>query len=408
MEPQKQKKSAISNILGLGILLVCVFTLGLLVGRNVEGDSSLLDITSSRNLDLTMFWRVLDISKKNYVDSSDINDEDLVYGAIKGMVDSLDDPATVFLTPKETEEFNSASEGKYFEGIGAELGYEDGQIIVVTPLEGSPAKEAGIRPGDYILKVDDYEFTSKDTVYDAVAKIRGEAGTEVVLNVLHRGDIKPVDITIERREITVPSMTLEYTGSNDEIALFKVSRFTESTYSAWINEWDGKVQEIINSGSKGMILDLRGNPGGFFDAAIYAGDDFLKEGFIISKQTDAKGSIKEYNSTKQGNLQDVELVVLVNEGSASASEILAGALQEAKRAQIVGERTFGKGTAQKIYDLSDGSSLHLTVLKWLLPNGNQINRDSSVTPDIEVALTNDDFLKGYDPQLLKAVEILSK
>jgi len=408
VEPQKQKKSAISNILGLGILLVCVFTLGLLVGRNVEGDSSLLDITSSRNLDLTMFWRVLDISKKNYVDSSDINDEDLVYGAIKGMVDSLDDPATVFLTPKETEEFNSASEGKYFEGIGAELGYEDGQIIVVTPLEGSPAKEAGIRPGDYILKVDDYEFTSKDTVYDAVAKIRGEAGTEVVLNVLHRGDIKPVDITIERREITVPSMTLEYTGSNDEIALFKVSRFTESTYSAWINEWDGKVQEIINSGSKGMILDLRGNPGGFFDAAIYAGDDFLKEGFIISKQTDAKGSIKEYNSTKQGNLQDVELVVLVNEGSASASEILAGALQEAKRAQIVGERTFGKGTAQKIYDLSDGSSLHLTVLKWLLPNGNQINRDSSVTPDIEVALTNDDFLKGYDPQLLKAVEILSK
>lgn len=408
MKPKKQKKSTISNILGLGILLVSVFTLGLVIGRNVESDTGFLDITTSRNLDLTMFWRVLDISRKNYVDSSEIEDEELVYGAIKGMVESLDDSATVFLTPEETEEFNSASEGKYFEGIGAELGYEDGQIIVVTPLEGSPAKESGLRPGDYILKVDDYEFTSKDTVYDAVAKIRGEAGSEVILNVLHRGDIKPIDITIERREITVPSITLEYTGSNDEIALLKVSRFTESTYSEWVNNWDSKVSEINSSGVQKMILDLRGNPGGFFDAAIYTGDDFLEEGLVISKQTDSKGSIRDYKSTKEGNLEDIELVVLVNEGSASASEILAGALQNSNRAQIVGEKTFGKGTAQKIYDLTDGSSLHLTVLKWLLPNGEQIDRESSVSPDVEVELTNEDFLKGEDPQLLKAIEILSK
>ncbi len=408
METSTKQNNKNNSIIGLGILLVCVFTLGLVVGRNVDSDTTFLDITSSKDLDLSMFWRVLDITKDSYVDSSKMKNEDLVYGAIKGMVNSLDDPATVFLTPEETEEFNSASEGKYFEGIGAELGYDNGQIIVVTPLEGSPAKEAGIRPGDYILKIDDYELTSEDTVYDAVSKIRGESGTEVVLNILHKGDLKPVDITIVRREITVPSITLEYIGENDNIALLKVSRFTESTYSEWVRNWDSKVSEIITSKISKMILDLRGNPGGYFDAAIYAGDEFLPEGFVISKQSDGKNNIQEYASTIRGNLESIEVVVLVNEGSASASEILAGALQNADRAEIIGEKTFGKGTAQKIYDLSDGSSLHLTTLRWLLPNGEQINRESSVKPNVEIELTNDDFVRGLDPQLMKALEILAK
>lgn len=406
MEQDNQQKKQ-KTVLGLGILLVIVFTLGLVVGRNIKADINILDFTTSKSLNLTMFWRVLDIARDNYVDGKDIDDQELVYGAIKGMVDSLDDPATVFLTPKETEDFNSASEGKYFEGIGAELGYNDGQIIVVTPLEGSPAKEAGIRPGDYILKIDDYELTSKDTVYDAVAKIRGEAGTEVVLNILHKDDLKPVDIKITRREITVPSITLEYLGEKDSIAYLKVGRFTESTYMEWVKEWDQKVNDINSSNVKKMILDLRGNPGGFFDAAIYAGDDFLKEGYVISKQRDAKGNTKEYTSSKSGELEDIELVILVNTGSASASEILAGALQDSKRAQVLGEKTFGKGTAQKIFDLPDGSSLHLTILRWLLPNGIQIDRENSVTPDIQVELTNDDFVMGRDPQLEKAIELLS-
>lgn len=408
METSTKQNNKNNSIIGLGILLVCVFTLGLVVGRNVDSDTTFLNIASSKDLDLSMFWRVLDITRDSYVDSSKMKNEDLVYGAIKGMVNSLDDPATVFLTPEETEEFNSASEGKYFEGIGAELGYDNGQIIVVTPLEGSPAKEAGIRPGDYILKIDDYELTSEDTVYDAVSKIRGESGTEVVLNILHKGDLKPVDITIVRREITVPSITLEYTGENDDIALLKLSRFTESTYSEWVRNWDAKVSEIITSKVDKMILDLRGNPGGFFDAAIYAGDEFLPEGFVISKQSDGKNNIQEYASTIRGNLESIEVVVLVNEGSASASEILAGALQNADRAEIIGEKTFGKGTAQKIYDLSDGSSLHLTTLRWLLPNGEQINRESSVKPNVEIELTNDDFVRGLDPQLMKALEILAK
>jgi carboxyl-terminal processing protease len=405
---QKNNEKRFQKIIGIGMVIVVVFTVGLIVGRNVDVNSATFPLTTSRNLDMSMFWRVLDLTKKNYVDSEEIVEDDLVYGAIKGMVSSLGDPATAFLTPEETEEYNAASEGKFFEGIGAELGYDDGQVIVVTPLDGSPAKAVGIRPGDYILKIDDYELTSEDTVYDAVAKIRGEAGTDVVLTVLHQGESEPTEITITREEITIPSITLEFTGPNEEIAHLKVGRFTESSYNLWVSEWDKNIQEIVDSGVDKMILDLRGNPGGYFDAAIYAGDDFLDEGYVISKQKDAQGNIKDYNSTAGGNLLDIELVVLINSGSASASEILSGALKYAKRATLIGEETFGKGTAQRVYDLDDGSSLHLTILKWLLPDGSNIERDNAVTPDIEIKLTNEDFIEGNDPQLEKAIEELTK
>jgi len=405
---QENNQKGFQKTIGIGMVIVIVFTAGLIVGRSVDVDASIFPRTTSRNLDMGMFWRVLDLTRRNYVDSDEIVEEDLVYGSIKGMVDSLGDPATVFLTPEETEEYNAASEGKFFEGIGAELGYDDGQVIVVTPLEGSPAKAAGIRPGDYILKIDDYELTSEDTVYDAVAKIRGEAGTEVVLTVLHQGESEPVEITITRDEITIPSMSLEFIGTNEEIAHFKIGRFTEASYDIWISEWDKNVQEIVNSGVDKVILDLRGNPGGFFDAAIYAGDDFLGEGFVISKQKDANGNIKDYSSTRGGDLLGTELIILIDSGSASASEILAGALKQAGRGILIGEETFGKGTAQRVYDLEDGSSLHLTILKWLLPDGSNIERENAITPDIEIELTNDDFIEGNDPQLNKAIEELSK
>lgn len=405
-EVDKQKR--LSRILGLGILLVLIFALGIVLGRTVGEDVKFPGFGVSEELDMTLFWKVLDITKGAYVDGEEIENQELVYGAIKGMINSIEDPATVFLTPEETKEFKQASEGKYFEGIGAELGYNNSQIIIVTPLEGSPAKKAGIRPGDYILKIDDYELTMNDTVYDAVAKIRGEAGTEVTLTILHPGEIVPVEISIIRKEITVPSMTLEYMGENSEIAYLSVGRFTEATYHAWAKKWKAEAEKIKASGVNKMILDLRGNPGGFFDAAIYAADDFLGEGFVISKQSDAKGRVTDFNSTKGGLLEDIEVIVLVNSGSASASEILAGALQHSGRAQVLGETTFGKGTAQKTFDLTDGSSLHVTILKWLLPDGTQIEKGNSVVPDIEVVLTNQDFLEGTDPQLEKAIEILSK
>ena len=406
---EEHKKS--SNIFGLALLLVAVFSLGIFFGRNVsEKDATgvFSKLGTSRNADMDIFWQVWNLTKQKYVDSGHLDEKEMVYGATRGLIESLDDVGSAFLDPKETKEFDEASQGKSFEGIGAELGYREKQVIVVTPIEGSPAKAAGIRPGDIILKVDDYSVASTDSVYDIVAKIRGEAGTEVKLSVLHSGDREPVEIKIKRSQITVPSMTVEFVGSKKDVAHFKVNRFTEETLGLWEKEWNKSVAKINEAKVEKVILDLRGNPGGFFDAAIYAGDDLLDEGFVISQQVDADGKIEKFESTKGGNLLSKKVVVLVDTVSASASEILAGALQQAKRAVVIGTKTFGKGTAQRIFDLTDGSSLHLTTLKWLLPDGKNINKDNSITPDIEVKLTNADFEKGADPQLDRALEEVNK
>ena len=404
-----QKKH--SNFFGTALLLVVVFALGIYFGRNVsEKDATNIfsGIRNSKDADMDTFWQVWNLTKQQYVNADNLDEKEMIYGATKGMIDALDDVGTAFLDPKETKEFEEASQGKSFEGIGAELGYRDKQVIVVTPIEGSPAKAAGIRPGDIILKVDDYIVASTDSVYDVVAKVRGEAGSEVKLTVLHQGDREAVEIKIKRQQIVVPSMTLEFVGDNKDIALFKVSRFTEESLQKWQKEWDMTVEKINNANVKKVILDLRGNPGGFFDAAIYAGDDFLDDGFVISQQVDAKGEIEKFMSKKGGNLLDKKTIILIDNGSASASEILAGALQQGKKATVIGAKSFGKGTAQRIFEISDGSSLHLTILKWLLPDGMNIDKDHSITPDIEVKLTNEDFENGIDPQLTRAIEEISK
>jgi carboxyl-terminal processing protease len=342
--------------------------------------------------------------ESEFVGSEEITDLDKKYGAIKGLVDSYGDPATTFLTPEETESFESTNEGKYFEGIGAELGYEDGYIVVISPIDGSPAKEAGVRPGDIIISVDGEEVSKGDNIYEVVDMIRGEAGTVVTLEVLREGDMEVTEIEITRGEITVPSMTLELLEG--DIAYLDLARFTDATYLTWVSNWEETTSEIIEKGSKKMILDLRGNPGGYFDAAIYAADEFLAGQEVISLQEDGKGNQKEYKSEKGGDLSDIQLVVLVDAGSASASEILAGALKYHGVAQVVGESTYGKGTAQAIEDFSDGSSLHITIYKWLLPDETWINRDNPITPDYEVEFTNEDFTEGNDPQLEKAIELL--
>lgn len=408
MEDEQKRNS---KILGLSLLILVVFITGLLIGRNYttsDANQLLKFPSSSKNVDMDLFWEVWNTTQRYYVDSEKLDNNSLVYGAIKGMVESISDVGTTYLDPEETGEYNSASEGKYFEGIGAELGYLDGQVIVVAPLEGSPAKAAGVKPGDFILKIDSYTLTSEDTVYDAVAKIRGKAGTEVMLTVLHKGDKEPVEIKMTRSEITVASMTVEFIGQNKDIAHFKVGRFTDSSLYLWQQEWDKSVKAINDAKVNKVILDLRSNPGGFFDAAIYAADDMLKEGFTISQQRDAKGNIEKFESEIGGNLLEKKIVVLVDEGSASASEIVAGALQQANRATIIGKSTYGKGTAQKIFDFTDGSSLHLTVVKWLLPDGKNIDKENPILPNIEVGYSNDDFEKGIDPQLDRAVEELSK
>jgi carboxyl-terminal processing protease len=401
----RENKTDSVKIVGVVILSVCMLAIGFTAGKLVNfNPSGILSGTASKPLNLNLFWDVWQVMESQFVNADEITEQEKKYGAIKGLVDSYNDPATTFLTPEETDTFESTSEGKYFEGIGAELGYDNEYIIIITPLDGSPAKEAGVRPGDTILSVNGEEISKGDDIYSVVEKIRGEAGTTVTLEVLHKGDSEPTSIEITRGEITVPSMTVEFLDG--DIAYLDLARFTDASMPAWVNNWENTTQKIIDNGTKKLILDLRSNPGGFFDAAIHAADDFLPGTEIISIQEDGQGKQKEFRSDKGGDLTDMQVVVLVDAGSASASEILAGALKYNGVAQIVGENTYGKGTAQVIEDFVDGSSLHVTIYKWLLPDGSWINHDNPITPDYEVEFSQDAFKEGQDPQLEKAIQLL--
>lgn len=406
----ENKERSIKRNAGLVILMVCLFVVGFVAGRVFEDNKGSIQsaLTGKSSVNMDLYWDVWDLMKNKYVDSSKADDNSMIYGSIKGMVDSFDDPATVFLNPDETDTFNKESEGNYFEGIGVELGYNNKQIVVISPLEGSPAKAAGIKAGDAILAIDGTTVDSSFSIYDAVDKIRGTAGTQVTLNILHKGATAAQDITITRSSITVPSMSLNYIGDNNSIALLKVNRFTDASYNDWVSNWDTNVNAIVKSGVKKMVLDLRGNPGGFLEAAIYAADDFLDSGKIIVQQEDGSGNIQKTNSKAGGKLTDIQVVVLVDNGSASASEILTGALQKAERAVVIGEKTYGKGTAQSVIPLSDGSSLHVTVMKWLLPDGSWLNKDNPITPNQIVDISNENFLNGVDTQLNAAISQLNK
>jgi carboxyl-terminal processing protease len=401
-----ENKKDPTKVLGIIILAICMLAIGFAAGKliNIDIESSIRNITSEKP-DMNLFWTVWNVMESKFVNAEEVTDEEKSYGAIKGLVDAFDDPATIFLTPEETESFESTNQGKYFEGIGAELGYEDGYVVVISPLEGSPAKAAGIRPGDTILSVDGEEISKGDNIYDVVAKIRGEAGTEVTLEVLHKGDLEITEVKITRGEITVPSMTIDFLEGN--IAYLELARFTDASYLEWVENWEKTTKEMLDRGSKKLILDLRGNPGGFFDSAVYAADEFLAGEEIISIQENRQGEQDEFKSKKGGDLTDIEVIILIDAGSASASEILAGALQYHGVAEVVGENSYGKGTAQSIEKFTDGSSLHVTVFKWLLPDETWINRENPIIPDYEVEFSTDDFTEGKDPQLDKAIELLN-
>lgn len=416
--PDSSANSSSSNKLlgfvGAVVVLSLVFTIGFFAGKiwggvqSIDPDSPIYKIIGQRtdatvtDLDFNLFWEVWRTLDDRYVET-DVSDEDLYYGAIKGMVSGVGDPVTVFLTPEETEEYNKGNQGK-FEGVGIELGYDDGNLVVVAPLEGSPAIQAGVRAGDRIIKVDDEDIIG-ESIFKVVSLIRGEKGTDVVLTVIHKGGSDSEEITITRDEITVPSVTFD--GMEGDIAVIDVDRFTEASLTAWQNRWDEVVSEALAKNPDALIIDLRGNPGGFFNAAIWAAGEFLDNGTLVSKQRDRDGKEVVFNVGRDGRLLDIPIVVLVDEGSASASEILAGALQHYGRAYVIGENTYGKGTAQEIVSFSDRSSLHITIMKWLLPNGETLDKDNVIEPDKVVEYSDDDFTNGDDPQLDEAIEYLN-
>jgi carboxyl-terminal processing protease len=374
---------------------------------------------SMQNLDLKQFWTVLNKLETGYYDPKAIDSQKLLNGAISGMVNSLDDPYTMYLPAQQNQDFKQGLAGK-FEGIGAELGMKGKQIIVVAPLDGSPSQKAGIKAGDAVVKVDD-KVTLGWTLNQAVEKIRGPKGTPVTLTVVHKSGDKPVDIKINRDTIQVKTIVswiknvkdiegITQTNAlkaspTDKVAYVRLSQFGDTANQEWVNFANNLALKMQTDKSiKGVVLDLRNNPGGYLTDAVFISSEFLKNGTVVI-QDDGKGNQVKMDVSRKGLLTDIPVLILINKGSASASEIVSGALRDHKRAQLVGETSFGKGTIQQAEDLGGGAGLHVTVAKWLTPNQTWVHT-KGLTPDIPVALDTKD--PARDTQLEKAVEVLVK
>lgn len=363
----------------------------------------------SKNLDMALFYDVIDKLNLMYFDRSKIDADKMVTGAISGMVASLGDPYTAYFPPKENEEFKTQMAGE-FSGIGAELSMnEQNQIIVVAPLDGSPAEAGGIKSGDIIAKVDDKPTTGW-TLAQAVDNIRGPKGTEVVLTVLHEGEKQVVEIPIIRDTIQVDSVTswikqFNCTGNScipttncascPSAAYIRISQFGDRTNDEWLEKVNKLLPEIQQQRNfKGLVLDVRNNPGGYMHDAVYIASEFIKSGPIV-KQRDGNNRTETLEVNRTGVMLDVPLAVLINKGSASASEILSGALQDYDRGILVGEQSFGKGTVQQAVEVNGGGSVHISIAKWLTPNENWVH-DKGLTPDVEIKFDASESAKMTD------------
>ena len=324
-----------------------------------------------------------------------LDPQQLLYGAMSGLVDAVGDPYTVFLDPEQNKDFELSLSGTY-EGVGIEMDVREGQIVVIAPIEGAPAQKAGVAAGDKILRIDDVD-TSTLKIQEAVQKIRGTAGSSVVLTLERDG--KKFDIKITREKITIKSVEFEDLGQG--IARIKIVRFGDNT----LREWKNAANKVVSGGFKKLILDLRNNPGGRLDISISVAGDFVSKGTTIVVEEDSSGNQLPFKSEEEPILQGIKAAVLINKGSASASEIVAGALRDLLSVKLVGEMSFGKGTIQKVDDLPAGAGLHITFAKWLTPKGTWVNQ-KGLKPDIEVKLTEADAKAKRDPQLAKAKELL--
>jgi carboxyl-terminal processing protease len=354
-----------------------------------------------------LFSQVEYLLQSKYLRANELDEQKLMYGAISGMVAAAGDPYTSFFNPEENKEMESQLNGSY-QGVGIELGYnKDKQLVVIAPLKDSPADKAGVRAGDIIARINDDNSLAMP-ISKAVDIIRGEAGTEVKLTLIRSGASAPIEKNITRREIKVDSLTLSYkedptkTAGNQDIAYIRLSRFGDTT----IEEWDTAVATLQAHRATSLILDLRDNPGGYLDAAIHIGSEFFSDGEIVGQQ-DATGHVDKFTVDHRGKLTSIPVVVLINGGSASASEIVSGALKTRNRATIIGENSFGKGSVQQVIDTPNNTSLHVTIAKWLMPDGANIDK-VGIKPDIEVGLTEEDFQHGRDPQLDRAITEVTK
>jgi len=388
-------------VAGLSVLTALViFGLGfgfgnrnLMLRRGVIPTLVDTQISQPKNVDLSLFWDVYQRVQDHYV-FSDIKPQDQLYGAIKGMVASLDDPYSLFLTPQEQKNFFTTLNGK-LEGIGAEVGQDKNAIIVIAPLDGSPAQKAGLKPGDEIVAVGGKDVSQLETLEAVVAAIRGPKGTIIKLTVIPKGETATKDIDITRDTITVPSVVSSI--RDDGFGTIRISQFGETTGA----DARKAAQGLADKQVPGVVLDLRSNPGGFLGEAVSVSSIWIKSGPIVFEQY-RDGHKDTFNAAGNPILTGVPLAVLVDGGSASASEIVSGAIQDVGVGRLFGVKTFGKGSVQDVTELSDDSALRLTIAKWLTPKGRSINHEG-ITPDEVVETPEDSGTTKIDPVLDRAL-----
>lgn len=395
------------------VVIILVFAIGFVFGRmgfeaKWEGGEFTYSIKGQlypeeKEINFELFWEVFDLLEETYVERS-LNKEDLVNGAIKGMVDGVGDRATKFFTAEETEEYKEQRGGE-LEGVGIEMGYLNGEIVVKKVFPESPAKTSSLKVGDIIRKVDGSSIEELNIV-EVSMKIRGEPGTQVVLGVYRPSEDEDKSIKIIRDAIHIESISWEM--SDDNIAIITIRRFTEDTLILFYKAWDDIVKEVEAQNPEGLVVDLRNNGGGYLQGAVYIAEEFLEEESDILYIKNREGIVKGEKVNRLGGFRDIPLVVLVDGSTASSSEILAGALKHYDRATIVGKSTFGKGTAQDVIEPVSwgGASIHITTQKWLLPDKRWINEDNPIKPDVEVNITSQEMINGDDPQQDKALEVL--
>jgi carboxyl-terminal processing protease len=368
-------------IFTLGILLLGV-VIGYSQNNFIDKFAYALNIKQNdeSTVDLNNFWKVWNLLDEKYPSANKISKEDRIYGAIKGLVSSMEDPYTTFFTPVESKIFQEDVLGS-FSGIGVEIGVKDGLLVVISPLKDSPAQKAGIKKGDIIFKIDD-KVVSEMTVDETIGYIRGEKGTNVLITILRKDEKEPIVMSIKRDVINVPTIDEKIIDNSYLIKLYNFNATSaESFHKALIN--------MKQSGLKNLIIDLRGNTGGYLDSAISISSEFLPEGDTVVTEdygNDKKNIHRSYGFRTIS--EDYKILVLIDSGSASASEILAGALKDNKRATVIGENSFGKGSVQELIDLKDDTSIKITIANWLTPNGSIIEK-KGIIPDIEVKESED-------------------
>ena len=385
----------------LFLFFLTIILVGVFIGGSYYGKSLVVcDVCQPSDINFSLFWTAYNYLKQKFVDPSKITNGNVLYGAISGMAQGLGDPYTVFFNPEDAKKFQQELSG-FFEGIGVEIGIKKGELTVVAPLEGTPGQRAGLRPGDKIVKIDGQDTTNM-TTEEAATLIRGEKGTEVTLTIYRSNWREPKEFKITRDTIKIPSLKLEFVDNNS-IAHLRLYQFNLNL----INDFNQATLDILNNGTKKIILDLRNNPGGYLEIAQDIAGWFLEKGKTVAIEHFGNGKEQQiYKANGNEKFTRYSIVVLINEGTASAAEILAGALKDNRNVKLIGEKSFGKGSVQEGINLKDGSYIKITVAKWLTPNGISIS-DKGLDPDVKVEITDEDYENEKDPQLDKAIEIVN-